>query len=131
MRYWPDPSVVAVRTFSMSAGLAASTVTPGSPAPDASLTTPEIEAPLCAPAVAAVSSTSSAAPRLLIDRLIGNPPSIPRRHNLRSSRSRVQYNLRLACIQNWYRLRAMDFRHLRAFIAVARSEERRVGKECR
>ena len=33
MRYRPLPSVVAVRTFSISAGLAASTVTPGSTAP--------------------------------------------------------------------------------------------------
>jgi len=28
MRYWPEPSVTALRTFSMSAGLAASTTTP-------------------------------------------------------------------------------------------------------
>src|SRR5687767_5365223 len=41
--YWPDPSVVADRTFSISAGLAASTVTPGITAPEASLTTPAIE----------------------------------------------------------------------------------------
>src|SRR5678815_5413759 len=40
----PDPSVTAVRVFSMTAALAASTVTPGSTAPDASLTRPEIEA---------------------------------------------------------------------------------------
>jgi hypothetical protein len=38
----PDPSVVAVRTRSMSAGLATSTVTPGSTAPDVSLTSPAI-----------------------------------------------------------------------------------------
>src|SRR6185503_1723227 len=44
MVYCPDPSVAATRTFSMSAGLAASTVTPGSTAPDASLTTPAIDA---------------------------------------------------------------------------------------
>src|SRR6476660_9629100 len=40
MRYRPLPSVTAVRTFSMSAGLAASTVTPGSTAPVVSLTSP-------------------------------------------------------------------------------------------
>ena len=34
-------SLTAERVFSMSAGLAASTVTPGSTAPDASLTVPE------------------------------------------------------------------------------------------
>ena len=44
MRYWPAPSVTTVRTFSMSTGLAASTVTPGSTAPDVSRTTPAIEA---------------------------------------------------------------------------------------
>ncbi len=40
-RNWPVLSVVALRTFSMSAGLAASTVTPGSTAPEASCTVPE------------------------------------------------------------------------------------------
>src|SRR6185503_10617864 len=40
MRYRPAPSVVAVRTFSISAGLAASTVTPGRTAPELSVTTP-------------------------------------------------------------------------------------------
>ena len=44
MRYWPDPSVTADRTFSISAGLDASTVTPGSTAPEVSLTTPAIDA---------------------------------------------------------------------------------------
>jgi hypothetical protein len=37
------PSLVTVRTFSINAGLAASTVTPGSTLPDASLTMPAIE----------------------------------------------------------------------------------------
>src|SRR5881397_2143797 len=41
--YCPEPSVTTVRTFSISAGLAASTVTPGSTAPVVSLTTPAIE----------------------------------------------------------------------------------------
>jgi hypothetical protein len=40
IRYWPVESVVAERAFSISAGLDASTVTPGSTAPDASLTVP-------------------------------------------------------------------------------------------
>ena len=44
MRYWPLPSVTAERTFSISAGLAASTVTPGSTAPEVSFTTPVIDA---------------------------------------------------------------------------------------
>src|SRR6185295_11636817 len=56
MRYWPAPSVTALRTFSIRAGLAASTVTPGRTAPDASFTTPAM-APLelCADAVVAAS----------------------------------------------------------------------------
>src|SRR5437867_3075449 len=37
---WPCSSVDTVRTFSMRAGLAASTVTPGRTAPDVSRTTP-------------------------------------------------------------------------------------------
>jgi hypothetical protein len=49
IRYWPLPSVVAVRTFSMSAGLVASTVTPGNTAPEASLTTPAIAPSAWAP----------------------------------------------------------------------------------
>src|SRR5258708_1455321 len=40
MLYRPSPSVTTVRTFSIRAGLAASTVTPGRPAPDASLMMP-------------------------------------------------------------------------------------------
>src|SRR2546423_8715814 len=48
-RYCPVPSVTAVRTFSISAGLDASTVTPGSTPPDRSLTVPAIVA--CAYAV--------------------------------------------------------------------------------
>ena len=44
MRYWPVPSVTAERVFSMRTGLAASTVTPGSTAPEASLITPLIDA---------------------------------------------------------------------------------------
>src|SRR5262245_10826990 len=44
IRYWPEPSVTADRTFSIRTGLEASTVTPGRIAPDASWTTPVIEA---------------------------------------------------------------------------------------
>src|SRR5688572_33229416 len=40
IRYCPVPSVTTVRDFSMSAGLDASTVTPGMMAPDVSLTMP-------------------------------------------------------------------------------------------
>jgi hypothetical protein len=44
MRYWPVPPLTTDRTFSMSAGLEASTVTPGSTAPDPSFTCPAIDA---------------------------------------------------------------------------------------
>jgi len=40
--YWPSPSVTTVRLFSISAGLDASTVTPGMTPPLASRTTPAI-----------------------------------------------------------------------------------------
>ncbi len=40
MRYCPRPSLTAVRTRSMRAGLAASTVAPGSTAPEESRTVP-------------------------------------------------------------------------------------------
>ena len=53
----PASSVVAARTFSMSAGLLASTVTPGSTAPVASLTEPAIT--LCAAAPPGNSSRSA------------------------------------------------------------------------
>ena len=42
MLYRPSPSETTVRTFSMRAGLVASTVAPGNTAPDASRTTPAI-----------------------------------------------------------------------------------------
>src|SRR4029434_9101247 len=41
--YCPVPSVTTVRVFSISAGLEASTVTPGSSAPEESLTTPAMD----------------------------------------------------------------------------------------
>src|SRR5947207_1833752 len=59
--YWPLASVVTARTFSMSAGPVASTDTPGSTAPDASFTVPEIDAPETAWARAAAGSNSNTA----------------------------------------------------------------------
>src|ERR1051325_5737457 len=56
IRYWPLPSVTAERVFSMSAGLDASTVTPGRIAPEASLTVPVRVA--CANTVAGSSKTT-------------------------------------------------------------------------
>jgi hypothetical protein len=46
IRYSPRSSVTALRTFSISTGLAASTVTPGSTAPEVSVTTPTMVAEL-------------------------------------------------------------------------------------
>jgi hypothetical protein len=43
IRYWPLSSVTADRSFSISAGLAASTVTPGSTAPEVSRTAPAMD----------------------------------------------------------------------------------------
>src|SRR3982751_2277818 len=55
IRYSPLLSVVTDRTFSIRAGLDASTVTPGRTAPDVSLTTPVMDA--CAAARAGTSTT--------------------------------------------------------------------------
>ncbi len=44
IRYCPVPSVTAERIFSVSAGLVASTLTPGNTAPDVSRTTPAMVA---------------------------------------------------------------------------------------
>src|SRR2546422_1200765 len=59
--YWPDSSVTTVRTFSISAGLAASTVTPGITAPVASLTVPAM---VCARAAGAVASNKTKTTRI-------------------------------------------------------------------
>src|SRR5687767_12667677 len=56
---WPEPSVTTDRTFSISAGLEASTVTPGRIAPDASFTTPAMDA--CAYAAAGMSTRHTSA----------------------------------------------------------------------
>jgi hypothetical protein len=69
-------SVTADRTFSIKTGLAASTVTPGSTAPDVSLTVPAT-ALVCASATAGTSASSTAPkvsranmrmPNLLLDK---------------------------------------------------------------
>ena len=64
MRYWPVPSVTTVRTFSMSAGLDASTVTPGSTAPDPSVTRPAMLGFCCAQAMLGIASTNMHKPTL-------------------------------------------------------------------
>src|SRR5688572_21237522 len=55
MLYRPSPSLTTERTFSIRAGLAASTVTPGSTPPDVSLTTPAMPLACCAHALGASS----------------------------------------------------------------------------
>src|SRR5262245_46332661 len=66
--YWPVPSVTAERTRSMSVGLATSTVTPGSTAPDVSVTTPAIDACACTiagdPATTTISKATVRNPRM-------------------------------------------------------------------
>src|SRR5205809_5015096 len=64
IRYSPVSSLTTERTFSINTGLAASTITPGSTAPDASLTTPVMAA--CANAAAGRSTTAR---RAAADRL--------------------------------------------------------------
>src|SRR5688572_18499053 len=61
MRYCPAASVVTRRTFSISAGLLASTVTPGKTAPVASRTTPAIAPACCADTRAGNNSATTAA----------------------------------------------------------------------
>src|SRR5256885_14374481 len=75
MRYWPEPSVIASFVFSISAGLDALTVTPGSTAPDASRTDPVSEA--CANTVAGNSETTRTA-RHFVKLRMTRPPDAPR-----------------------------------------------------
>src|SRR5262245_58668445 len=63
IEYRPSVSVTAVRFFSMSTSLAASTVTPGSTAPDVSFTRPAIV--LCADAVPGRTASRRIAPTIL------------------------------------------------------------------
>src|SRR5437899_12856331 len=75
MRYRPRSSVTTKRTFSIRAGLAASTVTPGITAPDVSLTTPAMAAPseLCAQAAAGSNTKDHSIANKDVVRRIGPP----------------------------------------------------------
>src|SRR5437667_8259321 len=64
MLYRPSPSLTTLRTFSIRAGLAASTVTPGSTAPDVSFTTPAMPLACWAPAAGANTSIPARATKL-------------------------------------------------------------------
>ena len=74
MRYTPSAPVVAVLTFWMSTGLAASTVTPGNTAPDVSFTVPVMDAPAWANAAQGSAITSAHAQRIAFSPLM-DPPS--------------------------------------------------------
>src|SRR5438093_13596388 len=77
MEYRPAPSVTADRTFSISAGLETSTVTPGSTAPDVSLTVPAMLL-VCADAAAGSSVRSATPPRIRVNvRMPLLPPEVP------------------------------------------------------
>jgi hypothetical protein len=67
IRYWPEPSVTTERVFSISASLAASTVTPGSTAPDVSFTTPTIALWACAAtgSITTQANAATASPNIL------------------------------------------------------------------
>lgn len=66
---------MAVRTFSINTGLAASTVTPGSTAPDVSLATPAIDA--CASATAGVKSVHESTRATFVNTRIVISPLAP------------------------------------------------------
>src|SRR3954463_3278185 len=86
MRYWPVPSVTEVLVFSINAGLDASMVTPGSPAPDASFTLPAIDDWACA--VAGSSRTIAGRTHVLASRSTERTP-INRLLTLRELRDTV------------------------------------------
>src|SRR5215831_12626787 len=78
--YWPVPSVTTERVFSMSAGLEASTVTPGKTAPVTSLTTPAMLLSLCASKTAGTARipTLATVARRIFVRLMVPPRSMAR-----------------------------------------------------
>ena len=101
MRYCPWSSLTLVRTFSVRAGLAASTVTPGSTAPDVSFTTPAMLAALvpCAAVTAGVSNapTQMATPTLAIRvtcRLLVTVSGSDQRNRRRDAGSRLTLHSR-------------------------------------
>src|SRR5436190_11965774 len=88
--YCPCASVVTLRTFSIRAGLDASTVTPGSTAPDVSFTTPAI--PLCA-SEAAGTSARNASTRATV---MSGHPRWPRPHTFDSRAVLVRLAMSIA-----------------------------------
>src|SRR5438093_1158325 len=122
MRYCPVPSLTTVRVFSISTGLDASTLTPGSTAADASRMTPVIVA--CAnarlgssriPATAAMTFTTRCMTNLL--ELIGLEPVLDRelhdawragRCDLAERREVVQSGRRLSPLEPIERVEGID-----------------------
>src|SRR5215218_5185059 len=78
MEYRPVPSVTAARAFSIRTGLAASTITPGNTAPDASFTRPASDA--CAKAANGTLTTSASARRTDFIPRMRTPPWPARRY---------------------------------------------------
>jgi hypothetical protein len=74
IRYTPSPSVTALLAFSINAGLAASTVTPGSTPPLVSRTMPVMLLWACAAVDRAKRATESAKPRIRNLHVIPTPP---------------------------------------------------------
>src|SRR5262245_34671349 len=110
MRYWPDAFVATDRTFSISAGLDASTLTPGSTAPDVSRTTPVIEA--CAYASEGMIRSTTEAHAIFARDM--EPPEVTRVYggSLRGRiiaqeashlDGRTAYSIVLAELEVWYR----------------------------
>src|SRR5262245_39052815 len=84
MLYWPCESDTTVRTFSISAGLDASTVTPGRTPPEVSCTTPAMP---CANVAAGVQSRIPQAKTPTVLKCLGHimlPPSCAASRALRS-----------------------------------------------
>src|ERR1043165_9856200 len=93
----------------MSTGLAASSVTPGSTAPDESRTVPVMDAPAWANAAQGSATTSAHAQSIAFSPLM-DPPQWPRyprsdARNLRLRLISVQYIFHTSAMLIWYRIR--------------------------
>src|SRR5258708_4380562 len=107
--YCPDASVVADRTLSISAGLLASTVTPGNTAPDASFTVPAMVL-VCADATIG-QSVSHATPTMIREANVRIPILPPQRLMTGSSGAQV---VRSVCLQSSFVLGRLTDRSVRS-----------------
>src|SRR6266851_1810537 len=100
---WPEPSVVVVRALSISAGLATSTVTPDSKAPETSFTSPAMVL-VCAEAATGSSTrhvatnVRSAKLRIPILQELRRDPRSGAVSTRRFHASTVSYNFRWFCV---------------------------------